>query len=368
AIGPRPSDRQRSPRHVGQTTASLSDFYAGLNRSIGASTPISTVIDPTGCAIARYVGAAISDVHDSTIRHGVLSPDGRMLATAAYDGIVTLWDAQTGLPLKGFFVQEATGFDADGKRTELPALAFSPTGRYLAVGGGRAGLVRWDTESGEKRFSLGFEVRDMGFLPNSNVILFSHASGFACWDAESGTLRQTGSDGPYGFNGVFPAFSADGRKIAAAQHDHSIGIWNASTLELDALLIGHGDAVTGLAWSPDGKILASAGADRTVRLWDISTGLELVILDDFAAEGMCEKLIFSPDGSILAGYGGRYYSPVILWQAPRDENSPTGRRPSNARSGVRNQASGSSTNPRTSSKSTGSIDVIAGVSSGGSPA
>ena len=92
-------------------------------------------------------------------------------------------------------------------------------------------------------------------------------------------------------------------------------------------LLGHVERVTGLAWSPDRKILASASADGNVRLWDASTGLELGVLGEFPAENMLETLVFSSDGSILGGYGGRNYSPVILWHAPRvDVGFSEGRR------------------------------------------
>ena len=132
-------------------------------------------------------------------------------------------------------MQRTRGLGASGAPIRTEALAFSASGRYLAIGRGQAGLVVWDTQTGELH-SVPGPVVLMDFLPKTNVILFSHHSGFARWDVERGTLRQLGSDGPYGFKYGFPAFSPDGRRVAAARGDNSIGIWNARTLELDAPL------------------------------------------------------------------------------------------------------------------------------------
>lgn len=73
------------------------------------------------------------------------------------------------------------------------------------------------------------------------------------------------------------AFSPDGRHLAAASSDHTIGVWECTAgWRLAHVLVGHTDSVYCVAFSPDGQLLASGSADNSVRLWDIQTGEEQV--------------------------------------------------------------------------------------------
>jgi WD40 repeat protein/DNA-binding XRE family transcriptional regulator len=66
--------------------------------------------------------------------------------------------------------------------------------------------------------------------------------------------------------------------------------------------------VPGVAYSPDGKMIATMSLRQEVKLWDAYSGellRTLIGVDEFAG---C--VIFSPDGSILAG---AYTTQVVLW-------------------------------------------------------
>ena len=70
------------------------------------------------------------------------------------------------------------------------------------------------------------------------------------------------------------AFSPDGHTLATTSNDQTVRLWDLSDRNqphpLGAPLIGHTDAVYGVAFSPDGhNTLATTSFDRTVRLWDL---------------------------------------------------------------------------------------------------
>src|SRR5262249_37291534 len=67
------------------------------------------------------------------------------------------------------------------------------------------------------------------------------------------------------------AFSPDGRVLAAGSHE-TIWLWEVTSGREIRRLQGHKGRVNDLTFSPDGRTLASAGQDWSVGLWDVGSG------------------------------------------------------------------------------------------------
>jgi len=103
------------------------------------------------------------------------------------------------------------------------------------------------------------------------------------------------------------AVSPDGERVAWADADGSVVIWNYEKSEVERRLDRHRAPVFGLAFSPDGKYLVSGGDDVQAYVWDIETGASNALPDVI---NFVKSIVFSPDGNYVAGAVG---SQVSIW-------------------------------------------------------
>lgn len=162
------------------------------------------------------------------------SPDGKYLAfsyapdmSKAINELAVVWEIAKGSgPTTG---QNTTNLTDTNEL--IQGLAWSPNGKYLAVGSSDKTVKVWDMNSRQKISTL-----------------IGHTDG-----VESVT------------------WSPDSERLAAGSSDMSIIVWDlASGKQIAAFK--HPDVVNDVAWSPDGQLLASGCVDHNVYIWDVASG------------------------------------------------------------------------------------------------
>ena len=108
--------------------------------------------------------------HTGPVYAVVFSPDGRLLATASFDGSVRLWDGASRLPL---------GQPLAGHTETVTAVAFSPDGRLLATASADRSVRLWDVASrqplGEPLTGHTEEVFAVVFSPDGTLLATASA-------------------------------------------------------------------------------------------------------------------------------------------------------------------------------------------------
>ncbi|KAF9105125.1 hypothetical protein BGX27_009794 [Mortierella sp. AM989] len=181
-----------------------------------------------------------------------ISPHGDQVASASVDGVVRLWNVETGA-----FLEHVGDY----------SIVYSPKGDRVASGG-RSNINLWDTETGSLILAMEGHSEDVSCV----------------------------------------VFSSKGDRIASGSDDCTMRLWDVETGACLKIFYGHDDWVVAVACSPKGDLIASGSWDRTVRLWDIDTAeCRLVIrgftddvtsLDWQASEDQHYLVTGSSDGSV----------------------------------------------------------------------
>jgi WD40 repeat protein/serine/threonine protein kinase len=201
--------------------------------------------------------------HKSWLTRCEFSRDGRLVATAAGDSTVILWDMPTRKLRQR--IRHPGG--------AVTAIDLSPDGKLLLTGGADRTVRLWETASGQQlRLYRGHQakINAVFFSSDGNSIVSSSNDGTVkVWDRETEPLvKVLHSEQEWGST---VSFSPDGRKLATTDlHQGILSIWDVPTRSHITDLTQRSAEYAGVvaAYSPDGRWLAMAGHDGRIRFWD----------------------------------------------------------------------------------------------------
>jgi WD40 repeat protein/uncharacterized caspase-like protein len=258
--------------HTGKVTG-LSFSADGLlaSASTDATVRLWTIPPPSPLADLGIHGVSVSPT----------KKDPYWVATADFEGTVTLWEATPGK-------QAVPVRKLSGHQGEVTAVAFNPAGTELASVGSDGQVILWRVADGMQ-------------LAAETVVS----------ETAEGRARLTSV-----------AFSPDGQQLAAGSIDRTVRLWAVGEHALNpvATLTGHTDEVTSVSFHPRQPLLLSGSYDQTVRLWQIpaaaKTPQRATLIQTFAqANGAISTVQFSPAGDRFAA--GSWDGQLYIWQLQR---------------------------------------------------
>ena len=165
-----------------------------------------------------------------------------------------------------------------GPLPAVTALAFSPDGKILAVGGYRA-VTLWNLPTGKALLSMTHlpgPVQSLAFRPDGAQLAVAGGAPGSSGEVEVFDTKTFSKVGPTleGHSDVVMsvAWSADGKWIASGSQDKTARLWQWPDGKELKLFKDHSDAVTQVSFSPDGKALYTASMDHNLRRYDTDKG------------------------------------------------------------------------------------------------
>jgi WD40 repeat protein len=285
--------------------------------------------------LETYQQQQIFSAQGSSLNSISFAPNGQTIAAATQNGVVQLWTTTgesivtlTPDPPKDPQQAGVNSSQAKPLNTKpLNTVAFSPQGDLLAAAGNDRQIHLWRLPKAQAKLSDNHQlVRTLtGHKDSIYQVTFSHNGKYLAsasndrtikiWSVVDGQLLHTLSGHSDGVYGV--TFSPDDKTLATASADNQVWLWDWSANRVLFILKGHRDRINNVTFDPQGQYLASASNDGTIKLWNRRDGS--LINNLLGHSDRVYQVRFSPDGQKLGSSSAD--GTVRLWQVYTSKNN-----------------------------------------------
>lgn len=278
----------------------------------GSASAVLVLEPPPLKGVRRW--AIDSPRHRGAIHVLAVAPDGARAATGGADGVIRIWNLETGSLEKALVAHSF----------HIYKMAWSPDGRLLASHGWGDQTTRlWEVATGK-------EMRAMKSIGVLMTLAFSPDSRqLAAGNYGSGQLFLAPGLDDYqqvtelGTTISLIEWCPDGQRLAVLAGDNPTTVVDASggrrVFDLDH---PPEERPVAIVWAPDGKTFATASA-QAITIWKTEDGAQVLRV---AATQPFTDVAWSPDGSRLlaaTARGGEFYSAA--------DGKPAGKHPAATR-------------------------------------
>ncbi len=242
---------------------------------------------------------------DKPIRSIAYSPNGKLLAIGADDGIIRVVEADSG---KAVYTSPSRG-------ARIERVVFSPNSKLLAIGDSNMQVAVYVPESKNNALAMSVQGVDVGEV---YAVGFTSDNASVFTGGRDGKIRLTAGPDAMGnsvgntatllrnFTGHDKAVTAlsvtaDGKFLVSCGEDKTVRVWDIATSKQLRSFQGHIAKTTAVTVRGDGRQIASASEDGAVRVWDLNTNDEHRVMND--SKDSLWAVAISPDGKRVASAG-----------------------------------------------------------------
>ena len=283
-------------------------MVGSVSFSSGGSRLITTSTSEDGTVrlwdVASGTEVAVMNGRAGSVERALITYHGDTVVTVSQDSVVRVWGTRPIVSRRRLNYADA-----------ITSLSQSPDGTRLLMSSDDGSVAVWDA-AGENRIlripPIKYKVWSAQFTPKGDRILTVTADEIArLWSIDGGQPKEIRTVSEHNYHAP-PAFSPDGRRIAATSPEYGIAVQDAETGAVQVKFADGLSLATDFVYSPDGKHIATTHKDGSARVWNADTGALIATFTGHRALALAVK--FSPDGTKLLTSSTD--STARLWNIP----------------------------------------------------